>query len=407
MIARVPSPNFLRRRIVVAFLLAFILIVGVGVPAALLAPVPQAQATVSPAVETVTGPAKPNFPGFGHAAIGMIGRDGVLATSGNQGKRPIASITKVITALVVLQKRPLAPATPGPTIVTTQRDVEILQEVVAMNGSFEDVQPGWKLSERTVLETMLIPSANNYAKTLALWAYGSQTAYLKAARAYLAAHHLTHTTVVDTNGLHSGDQSTPSDLVALGKLALANPVLSRIVNTKTKIEPHIGEIDNTNNLLGTHGVDGVKTGTTDEAGACLLFSSRITVGGVKATLVGVILGAATHDQLDATVPPLLASVRKGLHAVQLAKAGQPFATYHTAWGGIAKAVAAKDTVLLIWSKKSIDGSATATPIRGGTKGDTVGTVEYEIDKQRVRVPLTLDRSVLAAPFWWRLMHPLR
>jgi serine-type D-Ala-D-Ala carboxypeptidase (penicillin-binding protein 5/6) len=407
MIGRVTSPNFLRRRLVVAFLLAVILIIGVGVPAALLAPVPQAQATVSPAVALVTNSAKPNFPGFGHAAIGMVGRSGVLATAGSQGKRPIASITKVVTALVVLEKRPLGANEPGPTIVTTDRDVTILEEVLAMNGSFETVQPGWRLTERQVLETMLIPSANNYAKTLALWAYGSESAYLKAAKAFLAAHHLTHTTVVDTNGLHSGDESTPADLVSLGKLALASPVLTKIVNTKSKIEPHIGQIENTNELLGEHGVDGVKTGTTDEAGACLLFSARITVGGVKATLVGVILGAPSHPELDATVPPLLASVKKGLHALPIAKAGQPFATYHTAWGGIARAVAARDATVLVWSKKAIDRSASASPIRGGTKGDHVGTVQYAIDHQRISIPLKLDRSVLAAPFWWRLLHPLR
>jgi D-alanyl-D-alanine carboxypeptidase (penicillin-binding protein 5/6) len=331
----------------------------------------------------------------------------VLATSGSQGRRPIASITKVITALVVLEKHPLGPNDPGPTILTTNRDVTILEEVLAANGSWQTVQPGWRLSERTVLETMLIPSANNYAKTLALWAYGSESAYLKAARAYLQAHGLDHTTVVDTNGLDSRDRSTPSDLVELGKLALAKPVLREIVNTKAKTEPHIGLIENTNELLGEHGVDGIKTGTTDEAGACLLFSARVTVGGVKATLVGVILGAVTHEQLDATVPPLLTSVKKGLHAVPLARAGQAFATYHTAWGGIAKAVAAKDATVLIWSKKSVDGKAAATPIRGGTKGDTVGTVQYEVDRQIVKVPLKLVRSVLAAPFWWRLLHPLR
>jgi D-alanyl-D-alanine carboxypeptidase (penicillin-binding protein 5/6) len=258
-----------------------------------------------------------------------------------------------------------------------------------------------------MLETMLIPSANNYAKTLALWAYGSESAYLKAARAYLKAHGLDHTTVVDTNGLDSGDRSTPSDLVELGKLALAKPVLREIVNTKSKTEPHIGTIDNTNELLGEHGVDGIKTGTTDEAGACLLFSSRIKVGGVRATLVGVILGAPSHPQLDATVPPLLASVRKGLHAVPLARAGKAFATYHTAWGGIARAVAAKDTTVLVWSRESVQGAAKARPIRGGTKGDQVGTITYAIDRQLVHVPLKLDRSVLAAPFWWRLLHPLR
>jgi D-alanyl-D-alanine carboxypeptidase (penicillin-binding protein 5/6) len=337
----------------------------------------------------------------------MLGRSGVLATSGSQQPRPIASITKVITSLVVLQKHPLGADEAGPTIVTTNNDVTILEQVLARNGSWQTVQPGWRFSERQMLETMLIPSANNYAKTLALWAYGSQDAYLKAARAFLAAHGLKHTTVVDTNGLDSGDRSTPSDLIELGKLALAQPALRQIVSTKSKIEPHIGQIDNTNELLGTFGVNGLKTGTTDEAGACLLFSARISVHGVTATLVGVILGAASHPQLDATVPPLLASVKKGLHAVQLAKAGQPFATYHTAWGGIAKAVAAKDATVLVWSRNTVNGSANASPIRGGTKGDRVGTVEYEVDHQLVSVPLKLDRSVLAAPFWWRLLHPLR
>lgn len=407
MIPGVSRPNSVRRRIVVAISLAFILIVGVGVPAALLAPVPQAQATVSPAVDVVTRSAKPTFPGFGHAAIGMVGRSGVLASSGTQGRRPIASITKVITALVVLERRPLGANEQGPSIVMTDRDVAILQDVIAADGSWQNVQAGWRFTERQMLETMLIPSANNYAKTLALWAFGSESAYLKAARAYLKRHDLNSTTVVDTNGLDSGDRSTPADLVELGKLALAKPVLREIVNTKTKTEPYIGPIENTNQLLGQHGIGGIKTGTTDEAGACLLFSARVTIGGVKATLVGVILGAPSHPQLDATVPPLLDSIKKGLQAVPLAKAGQPFATYTTAWGGIAKAVAAKDTTVLVWSKAAVEGAASAEPIRGGRKGDPVGTVRYAIDGQLVKVPLKLDRSVLAAPFWWRLLHPIR
>lgn len=407
MIARVPSPNLVRRRIVAAFSLAFILIVGVGVPAALLAPVPQAQATVAPTVERVTPIAKPVFPGFGYAAIGMVGRSGLLATSGSQRRRPIASITKIVTALVVLEKRPLGPGEPGPTIVMTNRDVAILQDVINQAGSWQTVQPGWKFTERQMLETMLIPSANNYGKSLALWAFGSERAYLRAARAYLQQHGLTDTTIVDTNGLDAGDRSTPADLVKLGRLALAKPVLRAIVSTKSKDEPHIGPIDNTNKLLGQYGIDGLKTGTTDQAGACLLFSARVTVNGVKATLVGVILGAPSHPQLDATVPPLLASVKKGLHAVRLARAGQPFATYRTAWGGIAKAVAAKDTTVLVWSRKAVAGEARANPIRGGTKGEKVGSVQYAVDDQLVSIPLKLDRSVLAAPFWWRLLHPIR
>ena len=114
--------------------MAFILIIGVGVPAALIAPVPQASATVAPAVQMTTRAASPKFPSFGHSAIGMVGRSGLLASSGSQRSRPIASITKVITALVVLEKRPLGAHESGPIITMTERGVTILEQVVAIDG---------------------------------------------------------------------------------------------------------------------------------------------------------------------------------------------------------------------------------------------------------------------------------
>ena len=160
------------------------------------------------------------FPSFGSSAIEAVGFDGSLSTHGSQSPRQIASITKIVTALVVLEKKPLDASEQGPTITFTQNDVAILAEVQADNGSSEPVQVGWKVSERAALETMLIPSANNYAESLAVWAYGSVPAYLDAARAFLKAHDLDHTTLVDTNGLSAEDRSTPTDLVHLGELAL-------------------------------------------------------------------------------------------------------------------------------------------------------------------------------------------
>ncbi len=401
------QPNFRLRRFLVAALTAFILIVAIGVPTAILAPVPQAQAIVLPASATSTPAAHAKFPSFGHGAIGAVGLPGVLATSGSQSPRPIASITKVVTALVVLQKKPLTATDSGPTIHFTAQDVQILQNVLAQAGSSEPVAPGWKLTERQTLETMLIPSANNYAESLAIWAYGSVPNYLTAARAYLKAHGLTHTTLVDTNGLDAGDRSTPSDLVALGKLALAQPAIAQTVRMQTATEPQIGTITNTNELLGESGVNGLKTGTTDQAGACLLFSARVSVDGEPVELVGVILGAATHPQLDATVPALLQSVASGLHEVHLTSKSQAFATYQTRWGGIAKAVAAGDATLLVWGKTTTERVAQVVDIRGGKKGQRVGTVTYRVGQRTMSMSLVLDRTVLAAPVWWRLTHPLR
>jgi D-alanyl-D-alanine carboxypeptidase (penicillin-binding protein 5/6) len=394
------------RRLTAGISVTLILLIGVGVPVSIVAPVPRASAEVSAEQQTATRAADPVFPPFGSSAIGAVGMDGVLAKHGPQSPREIASITKVVTALVVLEAKPLAAGEPGPTITFTQRDVDMLSDVLAQNGSWEPVQVGWRTSERAAIETMLIPSANNYAESLAVWAYGSVPKYLVAARAFLKANGLDDTTLVDTNGLSPRDRSTPTDLVDLGRLALANPVIASAVKKETVEEPNVGELENTNLLLGTHGIDGLKTGTYS-GGANLLFSARVRVGSRTVHLVGVVLGAKDHPTLDDRVPPLLASAKRSLHDFSLATKGQAFATYRTNWGGVGKAVAAKDVSRLVWGRVEVERVAEVESITGGRKGERVGRVTYDVNGRTVSVPLVLDRDVLAAPVWWRLTHPIR
>ncbi|MGN6744064.1 MAG: D-alanyl-D-alanine carboxypeptidase family protein, partial [Amnibacterium sp.] len=134
------QPNFGLRRFVVGALTVFILVVAIGVPTAILAPVPTADASVSTAAPTTTPAAHPRFPSFGDGAVGAIGLPGVLATSGSQKPHSIASITKVVTMLVVLQKKPLTGSQEGPTITFTARDVGYYEDVIAQDGSNAPVQ---------------------------------------------------------------------------------------------------------------------------------------------------------------------------------------------------------------------------------------------------------------------------
>ena len=404
---REEKPRYGLRRFIAALSVGLIVIIGAGVPLSIVAPVPQASADVAAEQQSVTAAAAPVFPSFGSSAIAAVGMDGVLAKHGSQSPRQIASITKIITALVVLKAKPLDPAEQGPTITFTQKDVQILSEVLADNGSWQAVQAGWRTSERAALETMLIPSANNYAESLAVWAYGSVPKYLVAARAFLQANHLDDTTLVDTNGLSSGDTSTPTDLVRLGEIALGTPVIAAIVQKSSADEPNVGELANTNKLLGSHGVDGIKTGTYDTVKANLLFSAKVTVGTRTVQLVGVILGAATHTVLDARVPALLTSVTRSLHDLPLATKGQAFASYMTKWGRVGKAVASKDVSRLVYGQAKLVREAHVRSISGGREGTHVGSVVYVVNGTRITVPLVLDRDVLAAPVWWRLTHPLR
>src|SRR4051812_5821396 len=280
---------FRRRRITVFSGLAVVLAGAVYVPTAATADVPDAVAAVHAPAVAAPAAVVADFPDFGRGAIGAEGFDGVLATGGDQSAVPMASITKVVTALVVLDAKPLAAGEAGPDIPFTQADVDAYHQVIAQNGSVQPVTAGMVLTEREALETMLLPSANNYAISLARWAYGSVDGYLAAARTWLGAHGLTDTSVVDPNGLSTGDTSTPADLVELGQLAIAQPALAEIVSMRSATVPGVGKFGNTNKLLGRDGIDGIKTGTTDAAGACLLFSTDVKVGTSSVTLVGAVL----------------------------------------------------------------------------------------------------------------------
>src|SRR6202000_3181558 len=99
---------------------------------------------------------------------------------------------------------------------------------------------------------------------------GSEANFLPVARAWLASHGLTSTILTDCTGLNPQNTSTPTDLIALGKIALDNPIIAPLVRTKSATLPIVGAIKNTNNLLGVAGIDGIKTGTLTKAS--LLFS---------------------------------------------------------------------------------------------------------------------------------------
>ncbi|WP_104082669.1 D-alanyl-D-alanine carboxypeptidase family protein [Cryobacterium sp. Y11] len=397
---------FQRRRLAVASVL-LVAFGSVGyVSVTTFAPVPDsAPALVQPVVLTQPA-AAPVWPAFGESAIGAVGFPGVLAGNGKQGTVPIASIAKMITALVILDAKPLGAGEDGPSITFTDADVDIYYHSVAENGSVAPVVSGMVLTQRQAFEAMLLPSANNYAASLAVWAFGSVDNYLAAATTWLANNALTQTSVADTSGLSTFSVSTPAELVEIGKLVVGHPVLAEIVALPSALLPVIGTITNTNKLLGQGGVDGIKTGTTDVAGACLLFSTDFTVGDNTVTLVGVVLGGDTHSELNAAIAALIESVQPGFHDVVLAEAGAVFGSYTTQWGDVSDIVAERAASVLVWSDSPITGSVTATDLQLGRAGDEVGEVSFTIGTGLpVTVPLELQDTVADPGPAWRIAHP--
>ncbi|TFD89183.1 D-alanyl-D-alanine carboxypeptidase family protein [Cryobacterium serini] len=399
----------LRRRRLAVFSVLLIVLGGIGyVGATNLAPIPPSTASIVQPGALSQPAAAPAWPAFGASAIGAVGFPGVLASTGEQDTVPIASIAKMVTALVILDAKPLGAGEGGPEITFTDADVDRYYDALAENGSVAPVVSGMVLTQREAFEAMLLPSANNYASSLAVWAYGSVDNYLEAAKTWLADNALTQTSIADTSGLSASSVSSLADLVEIGKLVVGHPALAEIVALPSAVLPVIGTITNTNKLLGRGGVDGIKTGTTDVAGACLLFSTDFTIGSSAVTLVGVVLGGDTHSELNSAIAALIASIQPGFHEVVLAEEGAVFGSYRTQWGDVSDIVAERAASVLVWSDSPIAGAATAKDVQLGRAGDEVGEVSFTIGTAiptTVTVPLELQRTLTDPGPAWRMGHP--
>jgi serine-type D-Ala-D-Ala carboxypeptidase (penicillin-binding protein 5/6) len=149
--------------------------------------------------------------------------------------------------------------------------------------------------------------------------FGSKEAYVSFAQDMLKRMGLSRTVVADASGFSPDTASTPSELVAIGIAALKNPVIAEIVaqlQAQMPGDTRYPIINNTNELLGTDGVIGIKTGTTDEAGHCLLFAARYAAkDGQKVTIVGVIMGENDATSLYSDSRKLLTSAKQGFGLV--------------------------------------------------------------------------------------------
>lgn len=385
--------------------LGLLLAIAFYLPMTLLAPLQSVDPVISKRPVPVGSAAALSFPGYGGSAIGAVGFDGVLAQSGSTAPLPMASITKLITSLVVLQAKPLAVGADGPKITMTSADVALYHHYLSIDGEVAAVKTGVVFTEHELLELSLIHSANNYAASLALWAFGSTDAYLTAARAWIAAEKLSSITITDPTGIELTDVGSTTDLIQLGKLALANPVLAPIVSTESITIHDVGTFSNTNTLLGFSGIDGIKTGTLNHAGSNLLFAARHRIGSATVVVIGVVLGGSTHQVVDNDVRTLLKGVLAGFHQLDLANKGDAFASYTTEWGQTVSAVAEQSATLVTWGDAKVTRSITAAPVATGPEGQRVGTVTFTCAGHTVSTPLGLASKVDDPGPGWRLSHP--
>ena len=288
-----PSPPLSRviRPLLIA-LAALALVGAAAVPVSATVMTPGAPAAMP--VASFPGPSgiKATGAALANAATGKI-----LWSLDLNTERPIGSIVKVMTALVVIKAGDL------------NRTITVPKSVIAYLKSQDQPStagliPGDKLTAQELLEALLLPSGCDAAYTLAE-AYGpGLNAFIAKMNAEARHLGLTGTHFSNFDGMPWPSEystwSTPANLLTLGRYAMRYADFRAIVGQSAYALPagaghHAYQWQNSNPLIGKYaGATGIKTGDTKAAKNCLLFEAER--GGL--TLIGVTLGTPGDDIAD-------------------------------------------------------------------------------------------------------------
>ncbi|MFT4051170.1 MAG: D-alanyl-D-alanine carboxypeptidase [Microbacterium sp.] len=390
----------------VAPALAALVLVAAYVTATLLWPL----SAVSPVVEEVaiddlTAPASAvTWPTEGSAAVGVEGFDTTAASTTDAAS--MASITKIVTVLMILEQLPLAVGESGPEFSFTWTDRQTYWDYLSADESALNVPVDGTLTEYEMLQGILIGSAGNYVDYLVSSIWGTDAAFTAAAAEWLAAHDLSGITVADPTGIDAASTADPASLIELASIAMADPVVAEIVGTASVTLPGAGEVTNTNELLSDSAVVGIKTGTLSEAHN-LLAAKEVTVGDTTLTVYATVLNQSSDEARDTETARLLTEVAAEASVLQTLAAGTIVGTITMPWGATSQIVTDSDASSILWN------GATATVTSDLSVGDArdagtdVGTVTVEgpLGEASTGVRLTVDIEDPDA--WWRLTHPLQ
>lgn len=196
----------------------------------------------------------------------------------------MASITKIMTALIVLDSK-----------TNLDEIFTVPEEATKVPGSRMYLVANEKMTIDNLLRGALIESANDAAYTLAIGTFGAPEQFVVTMNAYASALELTNTHFTNVWGAdEKGHYASARDLAKLTGLALKNETFRNIVTIqKTTVTDVYGKLQhnlsNTNKLIGKFpNIVGVKTGTTDNAGESLVVAAK---GESNQTIIVVLLNS--------------------------------------------------------------------------------------------------------------------
>lgn len=221
----------------------------------------------------------------------------VLYGDGQDNELPIASVTKIMATLLIME------AIDDGRLATTDT-VTVSERAASMGGSQVYLEPGEKMSADDLLKSLIVSSANDATVALAEAVCGSEEAFIAEMNEKAASLGLLHTHFVNTNGLPAeGHYSSAYDVALTTRELLKHPAVLRYTTIwMDTIRDGAFGLANTNKLIRFYeGANGMKTGFTSEAGYCL--SGTALRNGMQ--LIAVVLGASTGNDRFALAKQML------------------------------------------------------------------------------------------------------
>ena len=389
------------------FLFFLLVIVIAAVAIQLLRPYPAIEtSSLAPGI-TLPGEFAVTFPEQGQSAVGTD-NFGVIAQTPDQYPVPIASVAKIMTACLVLEAYPLERGESGPRVTMTSEDYREYQAALADGHSVLAIAEGGVLTERQMLEGLMLPSGNNIANKLGRWVAGSDEAFVQMMNEKAEELGMTSTHYADASGFSPETVSTAVDQVKLAQAVMQDPVFREIVAMPQTTLPVAGTVYNVNNMLGKNGVVGIKTGSTTAAGGNFVSASPISAGNETHYLIAVVLRQYAALNLQTAIDEnvkILNQVRPYFRMYPLVEANTNFGKITSAWKSEADLIASQSVQVFGYPGMeipySIKAGDTQLPILAGRE---VAALEVYTDKEVQTVSLYSAQEIKNPSIFWRLLR---
>ena len=343
-----------------------------------------------------------DFPDAGSGAVAIPDLH-VFLQSTHQDPVPIASLTKLMTAYLVLRYLPLSMGASGPCLVVTSDDVAAYLFDLSADQSVVKVAAGSVLCESDLLNGLFVHSANNYAEMLVrMVGYDDHTfvGIMNRTARQLAMY---DTTYADVSGIDNSSVSTSVDQLRLVTLLMKSALIQSIVRQTSVTLPVAGVVHTFTPLLGTLGVVGIKSGRTDAAGGCDAMALATTRGNRSFLTYSVVLAQRGPNLLAAAGAAAYALAHSAAELVVSRTWAEGSIAGSFGWSGSSTTIAVTSTTTELWWMRApivhVVWDSFGGHIGAGTVVGVLATAPCEFCSLAPIVALRTERDVERPPWY--------